>query len=81
MKEIKEIIDNKTEKIKNAKEDMLILAEMFKVLVISGKITAGEAGMFMTMICETLKKGYTKGEIEAAEMSILHEKIMEDKGG
>jgi len=80
MKEIKEIIDNKTKKIKNAKEDMLILAAIFRVLVISGKITAEEAGMFMTMISKTLKKGYTKGEIEAAEMSIFHE-IMEDKGG
>lgn len=80
MKEIKEIIDNKTKKIKNAKEDMLILAEIFRVLAISGKITAEEAGMFMTMISKTLKKGYTKGEIEAAEMSIFHE-IMEDKGG
>lgn len=80
MKEIKEIIDNKTKKIKNAKEDMLILAEIFRILAISGRITAEEAGMFMTKISKTLKKGYTKGEIEAAEMSIFHE-IMEDKGG
>lgn len=80
MKEIKEIIDNKTKKIENAKEDMLILAEIFRVLAISGRITAEEAGMFMTVISKTLKKGYTKGEIEAAEMSIFH-KIMEDKGG
>lgn len=81
MKEIKEIIDNKTKKIKNAKEDMLILVEIFRVLAISGRITAEEAGMFMAMISKTLKKGYTKGEIEAAEMSIFHQKIMEDKGG